>query len=294
MSSDIRELTLEDEEQVKDLCETIWNGNDYVPEVFTHWLSSPQTHTLGVFIADELIAFGNLEKLENTNIAWIQGLRVKEGHREKGKATAIVCALIEAAKKLGIRHLWYATSSRNVASMRVAIKCGFHIADRTGYFRIYQPFPPHSKPSVSIVPLKVSPERLHELLEENPEIVESDTFPLAWHFDFKTLEGLNRLLNEAIVKVVIDETGKLEAIYCLVERERKEEKTAAYTVFATNRAIFVDIMSRMIDQAEAIKADRAVFFLGSRVSEWAQTLGYVDEEFVGREFLLYELDPAGK
>jgi N-acetylglutamate synthase-like GNAT family acetyltransferase len=285
-------LILEDQKLVDDLCETIWSGNDYVPTIFPKWVSNPLSNTLGLFEADELVAFGNIEKLEGSDIAEIQGLRVMEGQRDKGLATTVTLALLDIAKEQGIRHLWFSTSSRNEASMKVADKCGFHEADRTGYFRIYKPFPAHPRPSLSIVPMNITPERLHELLTENPDLVESNTFPLAWHFDFKDLDGLKRLLSDAVVKVVVNESGKVQGLYCLTERERQEESTATFTVFATDRSIFVDIMSRMIDQAETIGADRAVFFLGPRVTEWAPDLGYVADEFIGRRFLLYELNPT--
>jgi len=260
-----------------------------VPEIFPLWMQNPLTKTIGLFEEDELLAFGNLERIKNTDIAWIQGLRVKEGHRETGYATTITNILANVARNLGIKHLWYATSSRNESSTRVAEKCGFHIADKTGYFRLYRPYPDHPKPSPSIVPLNVNPERLHELLVQNPELVESQTFPLAWHFDFKTLEGLTRLLESAVIKVIMDEFGKLLGLYCFVERKRKEERTAAFSVFAIDKSVFVDIMSRMIDKAETLGADKAVFFLGPRVTEWALGLGYVADEFISRRFLLYEL-----
>ncbi len=291
MSGRIRDLAIDDYEHVKTLCETIWEGNDYIPDIFPVWVNKPNGKTIGLFESDELLAIGNLERIKDTDIAWIQGLRVKDGHREKGYATVITSELVKQARNLGIKHLWYATSSKNEASMRVAEKCGFHIADRTGYFRIYKPYPDHSKPSLSIVPLSVSPERLFELLIKNPELVESHIFPLAWHFEFKTQEGLTRLLENAVSKVVLDDSGKTQGLYCFVEMKRKDERTAAFTVFATDRAVFVDIMSRMIDEAEAIDADRAVFFLGPRVTEWALNLGYVSDEFIGRKFLLYELNP---
>ncbi|MHA1964513.1 MAG: GNAT family N-acetyltransferase [Candidatus Thorarchaeota archaeon] len=294
MPTSIRELSLEDLEHINILCKTIWNGNDYVPAIFPNWVANPLARTVGLFEAGKLVAFGNIEKHSEADIAWIQGLRVKEGHRSKGHATTITLSLISIAKELGIKHLWYATSSRNESSIKVAEKSGFHEVDRTGYFRIYKPYPAHAKPSPSIVPLKVSPERLHELLNENPDLVRSSTFPLVWHFDFKTKEGLTRLLRNSVIKVVVDDTGRALGFYCLDERERNEEKTAAFTVFATDRSVFVDIMSRMIDQAETIGADRAVFFLDPRVTEWALDLGYVADEFVERKFLLYEWKPPEK
>ncbi|MGY5864433.1 MAG: GNAT family N-acetyltransferase [Candidatus Thorarchaeota archaeon] len=288
MSESLRELTIDDQQSVDSLCETIWEGNDYVPTVFPRWVSTQDSHTLGLFEDNELIAIGNIEKTEGTTIALVQGLRVKDTHREKGYATKVTNALSELAKEKGMTTLWYATSSRNNVSISVALKTGFTQVATTGYFRLYNPFPDHAKPSQSIVPLQVNPERLFELLEINPDIVKDDKFPLAWQFDFKTIEGLTRLTSRAINKVVIDEVGNPQAVYCVTERERKEEKTSAYTVFATDRAIFVDIMSRMIDESETAGVDRAVFFLGPNTTEWAQDLGYVTEEFTGRRFLLYE------
>ncbi|MFW9768498.1 MAG: GNAT family N-acetyltransferase [Candidatus Thorarchaeota archaeon] len=288
MSGNLRELTLEDQKQVNILCETIWEGNDYVPAVFPRWVSSPDSHTLGLFDNDELVAIGNVEKTEGTTIAWVQGLRVKDTHRQKGHATSVTLALSELAREQGITTLWYSTSSRNTASITVAEKTGFQEVSSTGYFRLYSPFPPHSKPSNNIVPVQVSPERMFELLEINPDLVPGDKFPLAWHFDYKTLDGLTRLISRAINRVVIDEAGIPKALYCVTERERQEEKTSAYTVFATDRSVFVDIVSRMIDESEAAGVDRAVFFLGPNTSEWALDLGYVSEEFTGRRFLLFE------
>ncbi|TFG32065.1 GNAT family N-acetyltransferase [Candidatus Thorarchaeota archaeon] len=291
MSDNLRRLVIEDHEQVKLLCETIWEGNDYVPEEFPQWISDSKNISVGIFKDNELIALGDLEKVENASIGWVKGLRVKEGHRQKGLAVRITEELTRIAKEQGLRILWYATSSRNEASQLVAERTGFTLADSTGYFRLYRPYPAHSKPSPTLTPLKIDATRLYDLLLLNPELVESNTFPLAWHFDFKSIEGLSRLLRDSEIKVIIDEEGIAQGLYCMAKRDRKEDIwTAAYTVFATNRTVFVDMIARSIDEADELGADRAVYFLGPRASEWALTLGYVDEEFFERRFLLYELN----
>ncbi len=296
MPSTLRELTIEDQEQVNLLCQTVWEGNDYVPETFPRWVEDPLATTLGIFEGEELVCMSNLELVRDTSIAWVQGLRVKDGFRHKGYGIRITEAIIERARENRVRTLWYATSSQNEASQGVAEKTGFHKADSVGYFRLYTPYPNHPKPSSSIIPLKVNPERVFELLSLNPDLIPSTTIPLAWEFDFKSLEGLERLGKHTEFKVVIDDAGIAQALYCRVDRHRKDELTAAYTVFSTDRAIFVDIMSRILDEVITSKADRAVFFLGPGPTEWATEwalgLGYVDEEFFGRRFLLYEKNPA--
>ncbi len=291
MSDNLRNLVIEDHDQVKTLCETIWEGNDYVPEIFPTWISDPLSTPLGIFQDKELVALANLEKVEGSTIGWVEGLRVKEGHRQSGLGSKANDAIVEAAKEQGIKILWFATSSRNEPSQLVAEKSGFIKANTTGYFRLYRPYPAHSKPSPSIVPLQIDAARLHEFLLSNPDLVESTTFPLAWQFDFTSIEGLSRLLKNSTIKVVINEAGNVDGLYCMSKRDRKGDTwTATYTVFATNRSVFVDIISRTIDEADTLGADRAVYFLGPRATEWALTLGYVEEEFIGRRFLLYELN----
>ncbi|TFG26702.1 GNAT family N-acetyltransferase [Candidatus Thorarchaeota archaeon] len=287
-----RRLSIEDYEQVKSLSQTVWEGNDYVPESFPKWISDPNTTTLGIFNGNELVAMLNLEKVEDTTIAWVQGLRVKEGHRDKGYGTRLTKAIVEVAKDAGVRTLWYATSSKNEASQHVAENAGFSLIESNGYFRLYQPYPDHAKPSPSIIPLQIDTNRLHEILLTNPDLIESTVFPIAWKYDFKSLEGITRLSKNATIKVIIDESGNTEGVYFMTTRKRKDELTAAYTIYASNRSIFVDIISRTIDEANTLSANRAVYFLGPRGTEWASSLGFVDEEFRDRKFLLYELNPT--
>jgi GNAT superfamily N-acetyltransferase len=287
----VRPLTIEDHDEVTRLCETVWGGNDYVPDTFPRWIDSPLVSVVGIFQSSELAAICALEQVKDTTIAWVEGLRVKENQREKGLAKRVVAEIAAVAREKGVRTLWYATSSANEASMAVALRSGFHLADSVGYFRIYKPYPEHPKPSLAYVPLEVGSARLHEILMENPELIESTTIPCAWEFDFRSRAGLERLSSRTAFKVVIDGTGAALAAYCRVDRKRKDELTAAFTLFSRDRSIFVDVLSRMIDEAEAVGADRAVFFLGPRCADWALSTGLVTEEFVGRKFLLYELNP---
>jgi GNAT superfamily N-acetyltransferase len=292
MPNSPRELTIEDQNQVNLLCETIWEGNDYVPESFLKWIEDPCATTMGIFEGDELVAMCNLELVDGTSIAWVQGLRVKDGFRQRGYGVKVTEAIVQRANEKRVRTLWYATSSLNEGSQKIAEKAGFYQADSVGYFRLNKPFPNHPRPSPSIVPLKVNYKRLFELLSFNPDLVQSATIPLAWEYDFKSLDGLERLEKQTEFRAIIDEAGVTQGFYCKVDRQRKDELTTAYSVFSTDRAIFVDIMARILDEVVTSNADRAVFFLGPKPTEWAFSLGYVDEEFIGRRFLLYEKNPV--
>jgi predicted GNAT family acetyltransferase len=219
---------------------------------------------------------------------------VKEEYRQRGLAKDLVNHLVEKAKSTGVRTLWYATSSRNEASQRVALALGFREADKVGYFRMYKPYPPHQKPSLTYIPLSVDAGRLHELLLQNPDLIESTTIPAAWEFEFKSRVGIERLSKKTEFRVIVSDEGIAHALYFRINRQRKDETTAAFTIFATDRSLFVDVLARTIDEAVSINADRAVYFLGPRSTEWALATGFVGEEFIGRQFLLYEINPIAE
>ena len=78
-------MRLSDHEAVTTLCAQMWDGHDYIPQVFDAWLA----HTQGQFTAvlDEehhtLIGVGKLTSITDRDW-WIEGLRVDSRYRGKG------------------------------------------------------------------------------------------------------------------------------------------------------------------------------------------------------------------
>ncbi|NWF97041.1 MAG: GNAT family N-acetyltransferase [Candidatus Thorarchaeota archaeon] len=288
MQSLVRKLVLDDKPEVEALCATIWEGNDYVPSVFSNWVSGENTHMMGVFSDSQLVAICNLEIIRGTTVGWVEGLRVREGHRNQGHASRIVSEIVELARQKGLKTLRYATGSLNLESQAVARKTGFHLATSVGYLRIERPFPPHPRPSPSVVPLEVEPSRLLQFLEVSPDLIDVERVPISWSFESKDLQGLQRVSAKTKFRVVVEDTGIASGLYYSQKVHDNGEDRMTFHVFATDRAVFVDIMSRMIEEADASNADSAVFFLGPRVKEWSKSLGYADPEFDDRAFLLFE------
>ncbi len=284
----VRELKIDDQEQVNDLCKGIWEGNDYVPDAFPRWVQSENAHVYGVFDDQRLLALSALEFVPETDIAWVEGLRVRDGYRQQGLATKVVEHIVEVARDHGAKTLWYVTGSLNEASQKVAEKAGFHLVVKAGYLRLETPYPAHPRPSPNFIPLTVSPERLFELIQKTPDLIDLEYIPLAWSFDYKTLDGIRRLGKKTEFKVIISETGEALALYFNRMVGEGTKRRAAYTVFATDRTAFCDVMSRIVDTVEAADIPRLAVFLGPRPKEWSKTLGYIDKEMENRMFLLYE------
>lgn len=288
MLYNIRELTMDDHEAVKDLSSTIWDGNDYVGETFPNWIKSSNAFVYGIFDGSDLIAVSALERVPNTTIAWVEGLRVRDSYRGQGLATRLVLHIVEKAQEEKIETLWYATGSRNEPSQLVADRVGFRLATRVGYAGFEPPYPEHPQPSPNVVPLTVSPERLHSLLQENSDLIDTDHIPLAWSFDYPSLEGLTRLSEKTEFKVIINDDGLAVALYFSRYVGQAERRRGAYTVYASDRTAFVDVMARILDEAESKNPPRVVVFLGPRVKEWSKHLGFIDSQYEKRSFLLYE------
>jgi GNAT superfamily N-acetyltransferase len=287
MSEEPRDLKLTDHPAVNDLCMGIWGGRDYVPDSFPKWIENDLNYPIGIFSGDVLQAIGNLEVKSGKTVGWVKGLRVRESERRKGYASKIVDQMIVKAKQIGAETLMYATSSRNTASMKVAETLGFLLMNDVRYFRLEPPFPPHPSPSPSIIPLQVYPKRLHEILETG-DLIPTETFPVRWEFHNRDVMSLESILEREIAQVVFGGTGKAESLTFFYTFERDGQKTTAFTMYSTNRSVFVDVFSRALDYLDATKTEHAVFFLGPRVEQWVEYTIEIPQEFSGRRFLLYE------
>ncbi len=288
MSFTIRDLTIDDHPEVNSLCETIWDGNDYVPDSFPNWIEDKFSFPFGMFSDNQLVALVNMECVPSRSLAWVKGLRVREEFRNQGHGSKILGHLISKANAAGILNVLYATSSRNEASMKLAEKQGFKLANSVDYFRLEPPYPPHPKPSQSIHPIEVDELRLTEILDVDESLMESSTFPVAWEFYRKDLESLARLGKQAKIRVVIDDNGRVNTLYIMAVRKRRDFRTLTFTVYSSNRTVFVDVFSRILDELVDERADRAAFFLGPRVEQWVDFIIDIPKEFAERRFLLYE------
>jgi RimJ/RimL family protein N-acetyltransferase len=287
MPEELRDLVLSDYPAVNELCMRIWGGKDYIPHRFPKWFSDDLNHPFGIFHGDTLQAIGNLEIKSHNKTGWVKGLRVGEMQRRKGYASRLVNHMLQRARKIGLDTLQYATSSRNIASMKVAENLGFTLVNDVRYFRLEPPFPPHPRPSPSINPLQVDSERLHGILETS-DIIPSDAFAIRWEFHKKDIMNIKAILEREEAQVVFGDAGNAESLTFFSSFDRDGQKTTIFSMFSNNRTVFVDIFSRALDYLEASKTERAAFFLGPRVEQWVEYIIEIPQEFAGRRFLLYE------
>ncbi len=288
-NQEIRLLTSDDLEDVIQVSKSVWE-DDYVPSTFLSWISNPLWHLVGKFVDGKLVGFGGLEQIKNSNEAWVRALRVRADSQKQHHGTEIVQKIIDIAKDVGVKTLRYGTSSRNTASQKLALGLGFQQKNSVGYFRIEHPFPPRPKSSPNYVPLIIDAERLHSILQENPGLVDHETIPFMWAFFGKDLRSLERLSESARFRAIIDHDGSIAGIYIDGVLQRNDKKTMVFSVFADNQSLFVDIISRIFEEAENESAESLVFFLGNNAHTWIQMFIEIPEDYKDRRFLLFELN----
>ena len=113
---EIRPVRPEDRRRVEEIARGVWDGHDYLPEVFDDWLADPAS----AFLAAELD--GTVVGLQRTRplapgLAWYEGLRVDAAYRRRGIARAMLRAAIEEARGQGYRELRLRSGGEDAAAL---------------------------------------------------------------------------------------------------------------------------------------------------------------------------------
>lgn len=95
---DFKILTEKDYNEVKNLCKNIWDGSDYLPQVFNKWVEDKKGCFLGLVHDDKIVALGKYSILPDSQ-GWLEGLRVHPNYRGQGFANKISDKLLSIAKE---------------------------------------------------------------------------------------------------------------------------------------------------------------------------------------------------
>ena len=102
----------------------VWEGNDYLPEVFDDWASDPGASFQAAEVDGIVIGVHRLRPIAR-RIMFYEGLRVAEEHRRRGVARTMVRRAVEESRLLGFEQVRLFTS--NVAAARLFASEGFRL-----------------------------------------------------------------------------------------------------------------------------------------------------------------------
>lgn len=130
----VRPARPEDRSDVLAICARIWEGRDYIPEVWDDWLADPYGQLTVVERKGRVVALGKLSRIADDEW-WLEGLRVDPDFRHLGVARRLQAQQIVVAEQVGRGVLRLGTASYNRPVHRNAARDGFR---RVAEFQSYQ------------------------------------------------------------------------------------------------------------------------------------------------------------
>lgn len=122
----VRRALASDKEPILEICKDIWNGQDYVPQVWDEWLNDNRGCLVVATVGGTQVGVAHAY-LQTRDVAWLEGVRVHEKYRGLGIAGELNSVLTRWAFERGARVAHLCTGSSNIASRRHLAKTGFEL-----------------------------------------------------------------------------------------------------------------------------------------------------------------------
>lgn len=92
-----RKLTHEDYDDILELCKDIWEGTDYLPEIFHKWVDDNGLFLGAVDTATNKVIGTDKYSLLHDGTGWLEGLRTHKDYRGRGIGKKLALKLFEKA-----------------------------------------------------------------------------------------------------------------------------------------------------------------------------------------------------
>jgi GNAT superfamily N-acetyltransferase len=116
-----------DRAAVFEMVRTIWDGDDYIPNIWDEWLADPSGPLLVGELNGQVVALAKLSGI-GPGEDWFHGLRVDPQQRGRGFARQMLGRCIELSRQRGVRTLRYLTDEDNPTMHRLADDLGLRLA----------------------------------------------------------------------------------------------------------------------------------------------------------------------
>lgn len=121
---EFRRVRSEDKERVFEICKSVWDGHDYIPNIFEKWAADEEGEFTMAVVDGEIVGMGKFTMVR-PEIGWLEGLRVAAEARSKGFAKNITNHYIAKGRAMGLNALQLSTYYENYASIHVTESYGF-------------------------------------------------------------------------------------------------------------------------------------------------------------------------
>ncbi|MFH1143570.1 MAG: GNAT family N-acetyltransferase [Candidatus Eisenbacteria bacterium] len=127
---EFRPIISADRDDLLAIAAQIWEGHDYLPQVFDRWVSDPRGYFAAMVLEGRLIGCGRLF-LFDARRGWLEGLRIDPCHQGRKLGQRMARHVVDYARRRGVEELSFATYFRNHGSIHISELAGFR---RTAIF----------------------------------------------------------------------------------------------------------------------------------------------------------------
>ncbi len=186
----IRAAHAADRPAVVAMVRTIWNGEDYIPEVWDAWLADGSGALLVGEVGGQPVALAKISAL-GPGEDWFHGLRVDPARARQGFGRAMMQRCIALAHKRGARTLRYLTDSGNVTMHRMGREHGFRLVYEPAWY--HAPRQPGGSLARPLAPTQI--DRLQADLARSALLAHTGKlYTYGWHTFDMTAERLREHL----------------------------------------------------------------------------------------------------
>lgn len=128
----VRDLTHEDYGDIVEMCKDIWDGTDYLPQIFHDWVDDKHGRFMGAVDTDtgKVIGTDKFTVLPD-GTGWLEGLRIHKNYRGRKIAKLMAEHMLEYAEKElqagKVNRLAFSTHASAVESISMMKKRSFQI-----------------------------------------------------------------------------------------------------------------------------------------------------------------------
>jgi GNAT superfamily N-acetyltransferase len=128
----LRDLCHEDYDDVVEICRNIWDGTDYLPQIFHSWVDDPKGSLVGAIDTDTNKVIGTDKySVLSDGTGWLEGMRVHKDYRGRkiGKLlTEYILTQAKADLQAGrLNRIAFSTHASSIESITMMKKCNFEI-----------------------------------------------------------------------------------------------------------------------------------------------------------------------
>lgn len=223
MKYKIRDIRRSDETRIREISKDVWEGHDYVPDVFSEWAEDNAGVFIGIEVQDRLAGIARLSRFSD-QVGWCEGLRVAEEFRGLKLAHILTEEIIKRARRKGLTLLNLSTHVKNEESIHIIEKYGFKLDGRFEILRFKFEEKDPSPPVPDIAPVTDKDRASSVILHPSGLARWNGYISYGWVFKSLDLEELSRHIEQRLVFIHGDKNG----IILTEDSERRERLNLGY------------------------------------------------------------------